>query len=78
MKNKTKNLIMKILEEKQDLEANRIRIKLEGAGHEVTYDTVSRNLKRMINDRQLTRHAKGREINENNGRRHWNYYYKIK
>ena len=69
---------MKILGEEKDLEANSIRIELEEAGHEVTYDTVSRNLKKMVDGGQLTRYAEGRKVNENTGRKHWNYYYKIK
>lgn len=78
MKNKTKNLIMKILEEEeQDLESRRIMIKLEVRGHNVTYDTISRNLKKMVNNGQLIRYAKGRKVNENMGKP-WNYYYKIK
>ncbi len=68
---------MKILEKEQGLESHRIRIKLEEAGHGITYDTVSRNLKRMVDDRQLIRCAEGRDVNENTGIKHWNYYYKI-
>jgi len=78
MANKTKNLIMKILEEKPDLEAHKIMIKLEGAGHGVTYDTVSKNLKRMINDGQSTRYGEDRKVIESIRIKHWNYYYKIK
>lgn len=69
---------MKILEEEQDLETSVIMMKLEEVGHRVTYDTVSRNLKEMINNEQLTRYAEGRKVNENTGIKHWNYYYKIK
>ena len=68
---------MKILEEEQGLKAHRIRIKLEKAGHRITYDTVSRNLKRMVNDRQLIRCAEGRNVNGDTGIKPWNYYYKI-
>jgi len=72
----TKNLIMKVLNKK--MESVEIMKKLEEIGHNLTYDTISRNLKQMAEGGILIRKAEGGSINQYTGRRHWNYYYKIK
>ncbi len=73
----TKDLILKVLDGK--MESLEIMKKLEEMGCELTYDTISRNLKQMAEGGILIRKAEGGSINQCTGRRHWNWYYeKIK
>jgi len=85
MMDETKNLIMKILREEQemlgeeyDLESHEIMVRLEGEGHYMIYDTISRYLREMVNKGLLVREPRGESINQRTRRRRLNYYYKIK
>ena len=57
--NKTKNLILKILEEETKLlSVNLIEERLVEKGRKVTYDTVWRNLKKMFEEGVLIKEAR--------------------
>ncbi len=62
---KTQRLILEVLGN-DCLEAGSINNKLKEIGHDVTYNTIAKNLKNMVEKNLLTRKAKGRP---------WNYYY---
>ena len=55
-----------------------IENELKENGIERNYDTIMRHLKKMVDTGFIARIAKGGDINENKGRRHWNYFYKNK
>jgi len=76
MVNKTRDLILKVLNE--EMESGKISKKLEEKGHNVNYDTICRNLNAMFKEGILNRYAKGKELNENTERKHWNFYYSLK
>ena len=78
MKNKTKGLIIKVLEGKEEMGAGQIGEELGKEGYIITYDTICRNLKSMFDEKILNRNAKSGELNENTKRRHWNFYYSLK
>ena len=77
MKNKTESKIIEILSKTEDLlEASQITKEIG-----LTYDTIARHLKRMTNERILTREAiavkrKNRYSWESNYEP-WQYYYKL-
>jgi repressor of nif and glnA expression len=70
----TKNLILRVLD--GEMESLEIMKKLEKIGYNLTYDTISRNLKQMAEEKILIRDSRGGSINQNTGRRHWTHYYK--
>lgn len=75
--NKTKGLILKVLEGRE-MKTTVIMKKLKEEKYSITPDTLAKNLKSMVNEGILSRYAKGGEVNENTGRRHWGYYYRLK
>lgn len=70
----TKDLILRVLN--GEMESGEIMKKLERIGYNLTYDTISRNLKQMAEERILIRTPRGGKVNQRTGRRHWNHYYK--
>lgn len=66
--NETKNLVTKILKEKEELNSIQIIEELEDRGCKITNDTLAKNLKEMTNSGELKRYAKGKP---------WYYYYKL-
>jgi len=72
----TKNLILKLLD--GEMEISSIQGRVEDEGHTLTYDTICRNLKQMYKEGMLNRRARGNNINQNSGRRHWVYHYSKK
>ncbi len=55
---KTRDLIIKILEENEELESNSIIDKLRKRGRELTYNTIMKHLKEMSDEGILTRKGK--------------------
>ena len=85
MMDATKDWIMEILREEQGmlkeehgLEPHEVVVRLEGEGHYMIYDTISRYLREMVNKGLLTRELLGERINQRTRRKHLNYSYKIK
>jgi len=81
--NKTKNLILKILEEETKLlPINLIEKRLAEKGYEITYDTVCRNLKKMFEEDVLIREARAekREKKYTWEPKHnpWYFHYQLK
>ena len=78
MERKTRERILDVLKENknEELEARTITKKIGG----VSYDTISKHLKRMVEECILTRKAKQRPksgIYFKDIRRPWEYYYKL-
>ena len=59
--NKTKNLIIKILECEKELNSVQIMEELEDKNYKITNDTLAKNLKEMTNSGELTRYSKKKE-----------------
>ena len=77
--NKTKNLIIKILEEKEEeIDTKTIEKELKERNHNINYDSVCRNLKSLFEECVLNRIGKGNETYRSTGTKHWKYYYSLK
>lgn len=72
MANKTKDIITKTLECKGELNSIQIMKELEDKDHQITHDTLAKNLKEMINSDDLIRYGKKKKQDIA-----WYYYYNL-